>query len=109
MSKNPITRVKNTNKQAETPDDIKIPAALNATDIGRKAFKRNAAQDRKFSSVLNYAQSVNATIEKAIVEGRVNFASLPVYSNNAAALAGGLEVGRLYTTSAGALNVVVSA
>lgn len=107
MSKNTITRVKNTNKVVEVPDDIKLAAALNVEDIGRKSFKRNIAQERKTSPVLNYAQSVNATIEKAIVEGRINFSSIPTYANNAAAVSGGLAVGRLYKTSAGALNVVV--
>ena len=107
MSKNIITRIKNTNKVQETPEDILLPAALNVVDIGRKAFKRNVIKDRATSSVLNYGQSVNATIEKAIVEGRINFANLPVYANNSAAVAGGLVVGRMYKTSAGAINVVV--
>jgi hypothetical protein len=107
MSRNTITRVKNTNRVVEIPDDIKIPAGLNSEDIGRKSFKRNIAKERTTGPVLNYAQSVNATIEKAIVEGRINFTNLPTYANNAAAVAGGLVVGRMYKTSAGVINVVV--
>jgi len=107
MSKDLIKRIKNTNKVVEVPEDIMIPSALNVKDQGRKSYKKNAAQDRKTSPVLNYGQSVNKTIEKAIVEGRITFENLPVYADNTAAKAGGLSTGRMYKTSAGAINVVV--
>jgi len=38
---------------------------------------------------------------------QVNFASIPVYANNAAALTGGLIVGDLYRTAAGAPLIVI--
>lgn len=109
MTKNPITAVKNTNRVVEIPQDILLPSALNAADIGRRSHnQRNKMKTRNIApGVLNNAQSVNKTVEVAIVEGRINFANLPVFANNAAAVSGNLAVGRLYKTAAGALNVVV--
>lgn len=38
---------------------------------------------------------------------KIDFASLPIYADNAAAAAGGLAVNDIYRTAAGALRVVV--
>jgi hypothetical protein len=52
-----------------------------------------------------FAQQVNNPGQEQFT--RLNLTDLPVYANNAAALAGGLSISDVYRTSTGELRIVV--
>lgn len=54
----------------------------------------------------NTATLGNTSIVKTVLRGKINAAGMPVYADNAAAIAGGLEVGDEYRTSTGDLKIV---
>lgn len=59
-------------KLVEIPDDILIPVAANANDAGRRTINPKASNSASNPGVANYAQSVNAVVQKSIAEGRID-------------------------------------
>lgn len=51
--------------------------------------------------------AIVTTNKPSVDSSKVDFATLPTYADNAAALSGGLVVGQLYRTLAGEVCIVV--